>query len=302
MKYIVVEQLKTYVVLLSEDGQFYKAADLNYELGQTINNPVLMKNKKSSNLDLKWYEFKNNITMHNFKPILASLALILIIITGFFMVKNYQDYYLTPHSSIVMQINPEIEIILNRKGSVLQLDGKNEEGIIIIDQYELVNKDKTTVINDLIFMAEEMGFINDGDKVTFGINTEKLDLFEQYESDLRENIKETVTEKIKIVIEIKKANELETPTKYQTEITIIITEKETTRKTTEGSQTTTTPTTKPTTSQTTRPPVTTVAPTRAPTTTIRQDDDSDYDDSLYDDSDYDDSNYNDSAYDDSDYD
>lgn len=94
MKYIVIEQCKTYSVLLSENGQFYKAANLNYKLGDIVENPVLMKNKLSSSLDLKWYKFKNNLRYSKMKSVLVSLALVLILIVGVFGGFYYRENFL----------------------------------------------------------------------------------------------------------------------------------------------------------------------------------------------------------------
>ena len=43
MSYVVMECHPGYVVLLDEEGRFLKAANLRYEVGQTVYDPVLMK-------------------------------------------------------------------------------------------------------------------------------------------------------------------------------------------------------------------------------------------------------------------
>ena len=48
MKYMVMECHTGYAVLLDEEGRFWKAADLHYEVGQTVENPVLMKQPQPS--------------------------------------------------------------------------------------------------------------------------------------------------------------------------------------------------------------------------------------------------------------
>ena len=45
MNYLVMECHTSYAVLLDEDGRFVKSANLNYEIGQTVRNPVLMRDK-----------------------------------------------------------------------------------------------------------------------------------------------------------------------------------------------------------------------------------------------------------------
>lgn len=48
MKYIVMECHTSYAVLLDENGVFLKAANLHYEVGQTVSNPVLMQENQTS--------------------------------------------------------------------------------------------------------------------------------------------------------------------------------------------------------------------------------------------------------------
>ena len=43
MSYLVMECHPGYAVLLDEEGRFLKAANLRYETGQTVYDPVLMK-------------------------------------------------------------------------------------------------------------------------------------------------------------------------------------------------------------------------------------------------------------------
>ena len=43
MKYIVMECFPSYAVLLDEEGRFFKAANLHYQVGQAVFDPVLMK-------------------------------------------------------------------------------------------------------------------------------------------------------------------------------------------------------------------------------------------------------------------
>ena len=43
MSYLVMECHPSYAVLLDEEGRFLKAANLRYEIGQTVYDPVLMK-------------------------------------------------------------------------------------------------------------------------------------------------------------------------------------------------------------------------------------------------------------------
>ncbi|HHT24187.1 MAG TPA: hypothetical protein GXZ76_01535 [Clostridiaceae bacterium] len=296
MKYIVIEQCKTYSVLLSENGQFYKAANLNYELGETVENPVLMENKLSSNLDLKWYKFKNHLRYSKMKSVLVSLALVLILAVGVFGGLYYRENFLITKSSIIMQINPKVELDLNAKGSVIKLRGLNADGELLLADYELTSKDKVEVTNDLIKKAQDMNFLQAGGKVTLGIKAKDEQTFVEYGIELREKVTPS-----KIVIEIVRAENLEesdystVPENFKTEFTIKQKPAEQTTST-EVTTSSKTPTTKTTTKTTT---IKTTSPTTKPTvivttpTTVIQSA-TNYDDSNYGDSDYDDnSNYDD---------
>lgn len=220
MKYIVIEQCKTYSVLLSENGQFYKAADLNYKLGETVENPVLMNNKLSSSLDLKWYKFKNKLRYSKMRSVLVSLALVLLLVIGGFGGLYYRDNYLLTKSSIIMQINPRVELDLNAKGSVIKLTGLNPDGETLLKDYKLPSKDKIEVTNDLINRARDMNFLKAGGKVTLGIRTKDEQTFTELGIELREKINPS-----QIVIEIIKAENLqESESDYQTIPENLITE------------------------------------------------------------------------------
>ena len=43
MSYLVMECRRSYAVLLDQEGRFVKAANLRYEVGQTVFDPVLLE-------------------------------------------------------------------------------------------------------------------------------------------------------------------------------------------------------------------------------------------------------------------
>ena len=55
MNYMVMECHPSYVVLLDEEGRFLKAANLHYETGQIVHDPVLMKEEPAKQRNLmRW--------------------------------------------------------------------------------------------------------------------------------------------------------------------------------------------------------------------------------------------------------
>ena len=184
MKYLVMETFTSYAVLLDEDGRFVKSANPGYEVGDTIKNPVLMR---SEPLEKRKVSTK----------LIAGLTAIAAVIAIFFGINFYQNNYV-PHSSILMAINPEVQMVLNKNGEVLEVTGSNIDGRSLVDNYESSSTDKAVVANELVDLAIQMGFLADGGRVSIGIDTPDQALFEEYGIELRQALDGRVT----IVIEI----------------------------------------------------------------------------------------------------
>lgn len=176
MKYLVMESFDSYAVLLDEDGRFVKSANLGYEVGDTVKNPVLMRDKPLE---------KKSRTVP--KRLISGIVAIAAIVMLFFGYNFYQNNYL-PYSSIFMAINPEVEMVLNRNGEVLEVDGANEDGLALIQDYEPMSDDKVEVANKLVDRAIEMGFLAEGGQISFAIDTPEQVLFEEYGIELREEV------------------------------------------------------------------------------------------------------------------
>ena len=86
MSYLVMECHPGYAVLLDEEGRFLKAANLRYEVGQTVYNPVLVNEpqKKSSHI-VRWMSSG-----------IAAAAACFLLFFGF----GYYQNYIQPYSSI----------------------------------------------------------------------------------------------------------------------------------------------------------------------------------------------------------
>jgi uncharacterized membrane protein YkoI len=176
MKYLVMECFDSYAVLLDEDGRFVKSANLGYEVGDTIENPVLMRDKPLE---------KEPRTLP--KKLITGIVAIAAIVTLFFGYNFYQNNFI-PYSSIFMAINPEVEMVLNRNGEVLEVDGANEDGVALIQGYEPTSDDKVEVANELVDRAIEMGFLAEGGQISFAIDTPDQVLFQEYGIELREQV------------------------------------------------------------------------------------------------------------------
>lgn len=188
MKYLVMECHPGYAVLLDEEGRFLKAANLHYEVGQTVQSPVLMREKPYGRRRGRWIA----------SGIMAAAAACLLL---FFGVTYYQNNILT-YSSIYLTINPEIQMDLNRKGIVVELTGTNEDGEELLEGYDGRGKDKIMVSDELIDRAIEMGFLSEGGMVSFSIDSPDDALYQEYGKELMENVTEYLDGRITITIEV----------------------------------------------------------------------------------------------------
>ena len=188
MSYLVMECHPGYAVLLDEEGRFLKAANLRYEVGQTVYNPVLVNEpqKKSSHI-VRWMSSG-----------IAAAAACFLLFFGF----GYYQNYIQPYSSIYLTINPEVKMDLNRQGTVVKLTGTNEDGKELLEGYHGRGKDKVTAAEELIDRAIDMGFLSAGGQVSFSIDAPDDALFQEYGTELRAEINEHLDGRITITIEI----------------------------------------------------------------------------------------------------
>ena len=188
MNYMVMECHPSYAVLLDEEGRFLKAANLHYKTGQIVHDPVLMQEEPAKQRNLmRWA-----------RSGMAAAAACFLLLIGF----NYYQNNVVSYSSIYLTINPEIQMDLNRKGSVTRLEGINEDGKTLLEGYDGKGKDKITVTDELIDRAIEIGFLSEGGRVSFSIDSPDEALFQEYGTELRTKVTEHLDGRITITIEI----------------------------------------------------------------------------------------------------
>ena len=138
---------------------------------------------------------------HTVRWISSGVAAIAACFLLFFGIGYYQNY-LQPYSSIYLTINPEVQMELNRQGTVVGLTGTNEDGKTLLEGYDGKGKDKVTVADELIDRAIEMGFLSEGGRVSFSIDSPDEVLFQEYGTELRTKVTEYLDGRITITIEI----------------------------------------------------------------------------------------------------
>ena len=176
----------SYAVLLDEEGRFCKAANCGYQVGQTVEIPVLMRDPGMG----------KRIRLRAVMGIAAAAACFLLAFTG------YCRDYLVRDTFICLTINPSVRMELNRKGQVIHVAGVNEDGRKLLEGYRQASKDRLVVTKELIGRAMDMGYLSAGGKIVLDIDAPDEAVFRKYGVELRAGLEEYLDEVLEVEIKI----------------------------------------------------------------------------------------------------
>ena len=159
MSYLVMECHPGYAVVLDSSGRFLKVANLNYEVGQTV----------SAVLQLKDPAEKTGQKSKIFRLLLSAAAVAACVC---FAAAGAWRYLLTPYGSVRMQINPDVQMTVNRMDYVLELKGLNEDGVHLIDGYDFDWKKVDRISDELADRAVEMGYLKEAGEIRLTVESE----------------------------------------------------------------------------------------------------------------------------------
>ena len=172
MNYLVLETHPAYVVVLDEQGRFLKAANQNYQVGQQLGQIIPFRQPKP---EISWVKK----SMAGLAGLAACLCLVL---GGYF---GYYQPNFTAYGSLLVEINPQVELTLSQTHRVLDLGAQNEDGQVLIEGYDYQNKDGDTVVEELVARAMELGFLSNGESVTLTVQGQDADWNRQQEDSAR---------------------------------------------------------------------------------------------------------------------
>lgn len=184
MNYLVMEVHPAYAVVLDEEGRFLKAANLRYQVGDTVRDIVELRHPREKRPAL-W------------KPLSGVAGLAACLCLVFF---GYYQPNFTPYGALRIQINPDVELTLSRTDRVLELEGLNEDGQSLIAGYEYSGKDREDVTGELVERAIDMGYLSGGETVSITVTSADADWQAREEQAAREDLEERYGETIVIRI------------------------------------------------------------------------------------------------------
>ena len=189
MRYLVMECHPSYAILLDEDGRLVKAANLHYQVGQTVESPVIMREQETAQISRLPRKLGATV---------AAAACMMLLLLGY-----YQNY-MAPYTAIALSINPSVLMELNKQGNVVDLEGLNEDGEDLLEGYKPESKDRLEVTDALIDRAIDMGNLSAGGRISFDIDTPDDAKFQQYGVELRSNVTEHLADRFTVTVEIKR--------------------------------------------------------------------------------------------------
>ena len=184
MSYLVMEVHPAYAVVLDEEGRFLKAANLRYQVGDTVQHIVELRRPQEKRPSL-W------------KPLSGLAALAACLCLVFF---GYYQPNFTPYGAMRIQINPDVELTLSRTDRVLELEGLNEDGQALIEGYDYHGKDREDVTGALVERAIDQGYLSGGETVSITVTSSDADWQAREEQEARDDLEERYGETIVIQI------------------------------------------------------------------------------------------------------
>lgn len=183
MKYIVLERHPGYVVVLDEEGRFLKAADRQYQVGQQLDAILPMRPPRRRGRAVL------------FPALAAAACLVLLALSAVRMAQM-------PYASVYMTINPQVRIDVNRRDTVLTVEGTNPDGEALTEGYEGRGKALEQVMDELTDRAVEMGWLHPGGQITLTLDAEDGDWVATHSDSLPAHLNEYLDETLQVTIRV----------------------------------------------------------------------------------------------------
>ena len=171
MKYLVMETHPAYAVVLDERGRFLRAANLHYEVGETVDQVVELQLPPARRFRAWW---------------LVGLVVVLLGLGVLFFGFIRPQWMV--YGTVRLQINPDVQLSVNREDDVVKLEGLNQDGEALIEGYDFWGEECDDVVEDLVKRALRMGYLETGGTVSLSASGGSSHWRDEMEKDLRETI------------------------------------------------------------------------------------------------------------------
>ena len=152
MEYLVMECHQSYAVVLDHQGRFKKVANLGYQVGQEVSSVVELHQPKPRGV-IHW------------QPVLTAAACLCILFMGFWQTA------LLSMGTVLIQINPQIRLSVNRMERVISAEAVNADGAKVLFDYHAFGKTVEQVAQELSDRAADLGYLHDDGEVHLTVDS-----------------------------------------------------------------------------------------------------------------------------------
>lgn len=190
MKYMIMECHPSYAVALDESGRFLRVANMRYEPGQTVTEVIPMQlPEKTQKTSRTWI-----------RSLAAAAACFVLLLGAVFMMNR------APYASVYLSINPEVRVDVNRSDKVVGIEGVNQDGVNLIENYEYMKKDLDLVMDELVDLAIEKGYLHPGGAINLTLEATDETWVKNHENALPDQLNTYLTDKITVDIHVERAS------------------------------------------------------------------------------------------------
>lgn len=161
MSYLVMECRPAYAVVLDEQGRFVRVPNLGYEVGQRLDDVVMLEAEV-----LSFEQARPRRARRGLVAALAAAACLCALVIGGFAV------WQTPIGTVHMSINPEVGIDVNHFDRVVGIEGENEDGEKLIEGFSYYGRPIDEVSDDLALRAKDRGYLVPGGTIKISVESD----------------------------------------------------------------------------------------------------------------------------------
>ena len=161
MSYLVMECRPAYAVVLDEQGRFVRVPNLGYEVGQRLDDVVMLEAEV-----LSFEQASPRRARRGLVAALAAAACLCALVIGGFAV------WQTPIGTVHMSINPEVGIDVNHFDRVVGIEGENEDGEKLIEGFSYYGRPIDEVSDDLALRAKDQGYLVPGGTIKISVESD----------------------------------------------------------------------------------------------------------------------------------
>ena len=167
MTYLIMESMAGYAVALDEDGRFLRVPNLGYEVGQRVDDVVVLEGGPYGGAEVLPFGERQARRTRGSRLALAAAAacLVMAVVSGAVV-------WRLPVGTVYMTINPEVSMEVNRLDRVVSLEGENKDGEALVEGFGYYGRTVDEVSDDLADRAEEQGYLEDGGTIELSVDSD----------------------------------------------------------------------------------------------------------------------------------